>query len=140
MAMMQQDLKPQNPPPHDEELDELYEDEPRRRSWGAITSVVLALALLFVGYQWHQATGREQLLVSQVNALRADAETQRLRAEEAQRHLDGLQKRVAAMSAEKETLAERVAALGKVSRERAGTTAREPLRARATPVATKKPR
>ena len=148
--MQQQELKPQTPAPPGEEMDDLYEEEPQRRSWGAIASVVLALSLVFVGYQWHQAAGRADLLASQLNALRAEAETQRLRAEDAQRQVDGLQRRVAAMSAEREALAERVAALEKsreramVARERsrggAGPVARETTRARVTPVAAKRTR
>lgn len=138
---IQEELKPQTP---EEELNELYEEEPRRRSWAAIASVVLALVVIFVGYQWNQAAGREQVLASQLHALRADAETLRLRAEEAQRHVDVLQKRMAAVSAERETLAERVAALEKASqeraaaRERASATARSGAAERATPVVAKK--
>src|SRR5262245_63860895 len=108
MAMVQQELKAQTP---EEELEELYEEEPRRRPWGAILSVVLALAVIFVGYQWQQAAGREHTLRSQAHALRADAETLRLRAEELQRESDGLQKKLAALGAEKSALVERVAAL-----------------------------
>ncbi len=149
-TMQQQELRPQTPAPQDEDTDELYEEEPRRRGWGTIGSVVLALALVFVGYQWHQATGRAALLASQVNALRAEAETQRLRAEDAQRQVDGLQRRAAALNTEKEALAERVAAFER-TRERAavaregtrggaGAVGREATRARVTPVAAKKPR
>jgi hypothetical protein len=107
-TMIQQDLPAQAA---EEEPDEIYEDEPRRRPWGAILSVVLALAVIFVGYQWQQAAGREHALRSQAHALRADAETLRLRAEELQRETDGLQKRLAALGAEKTALVERVAAL-----------------------------
>jgi hypothetical protein len=140
---IQQELKPQTPSPppsqSEEELDEFYEDEPRPRSWGAIASVVLALALVFVGYQWNQAAGRERLLASQVTALRADAEGLRLRADEAQRYVDGLQRRVTAISTEKEALAERLATLEKSAQQRA-VAARETSRVRATPVAAKKTR
>lgn len=140
---IQQEFKPQTPSPppsqSEEERDEFYEDEPRPRSWGAIASVVLALALVFVGYQWNQAAGRERLLASQVTALRADAEGLRLRAEEAQRYVDGLQRRVTAISTEKEALAERLATLEKSAQQRA-VAARETPRVRATPVAAKKTR
>ncbi len=150
MATIQEELKVQTP---EEELDELYEEEPRRRSWAAIVSVVLALAVIFVGYQWHQTAGREQGLAFQAAALRADAETLRLRAEESQRELATLQKRLAAVTAERATLAERVAALEKAAqeraaaasraaadRERAAAAARDRTRERATPVvAPKKP-
>ena len=147
MPMIQQELTPQSP---GEELDELYEEEPRRRGWAAIVSVVLALAVIFVGYQWNQAAGRESALASQVHALRGETETLRLRAEEAQREVEALQKRVAAVTAEKAVLAERVVALEKgaqerptvaraeAGRERAGATAK--TRPRATPVVSKKPR
>lgn len=116
MTMTQPELKAHTP---EDEFEELYEEEPRRRSWGAILSVVLALAVIFVGYQWQQATGREHALRSQVQALRADAETLRLRAEEAQRDVEMLQKKVAALGAEKSALTERVAALEKAAQERA---------------------
>ena len=96
MTMIQQELKAQTAK---EELEELYEEEPRRRPWAAILSVVLALAVIFVGYQWHQASAREQTLGAQVHALRAEAETLRLRADEAQRDVEGLQKKVAALGA-----------------------------------------
>lgn len=140
---IQEELKPQTA---EEELNELYEEEPRRRSWAAITSVVLALVVIFVGYQWNQAAGREQVLASQLHALRADAETLRLRAEEAQRQVTGLQKRLAAVTAEKDALGERVAALEK-AQERAAARAAEQKnpgavakdKARATPVVQKKP-
>ncbi len=147
MAMIQEELKVQTP---EEELEELYEEEPRRRPWGAITSVVLALAVIFVGYQWHQATAREQTLASQVHAIRAEAETMRLRAEEGQRDLEMLQKKVASLSAEKAALGERVAALERVAEERAAAlraaelksaaAARDRARERATPVVQKKSR
>jgi hypothetical protein len=107
-SMIQQELKAQAP---EEESEEIYDDEPRRRPWSAILAVVLALAVIFVGYQWQQAAGREHALRSQAHALRADAETLRLRAEEAQRDADGLQKKIAALGAEKAALVERVAAL-----------------------------
>ena len=96
-------------------MDEMYEEEPRRRAWGAIASVVLALALVFVGYQWNQAASRAEALGAQVNGLRAEAETQRLRAEDAQRQVDMIQKRLVAISAEKETLAERIVSLEKAA-------------------------
>jgi hypothetical protein len=141
-TMIQQDLPAQTP---EQELDELYEEEPRRRPWGAILSVVLALAVIFVGYQWQQASAREHLLRSQVHALRADAETLRLRTEEAQREIEGLQKKLAAMGAERTALAERVSALEKQEKERQvaaakaaeqRTAARE--KTRATPVVAKR--
>ena len=93
----------------------MYEEEPRRRAWGAIASVVLALALVFVGYQWNQAASRAETLGAQVNGLRAEAETQRLRAEEAQRQVDTIQKRLATLSSEKDPLAERLVALEKAA-------------------------
>jgi uncharacterized protein YlxW (UPF0749 family) len=149
MAMIQEELKVQTP---EEELEELYEEEPRRRPWAAITSVVLALAVIFVGYQWHQATAREQVLASQAHAIRAEAETLRLRAEEGQRDLETLQKKVAALSAERAALGERVAALEKIAEERAAAlrateqksaaaaAARDKGRERATTVVQKKSR
>jgi uncharacterized protein YlxW (UPF0749 family) len=143
MAAMQEELKAQTP---DEEQDELYEEEPRRRPWAAITSLVLALAVIFVGYQWHQASAREQAMAAQAHALRAEAETLRLRADDTQRDLDALQKRFAALGAERSALAERVAALEK-AQERSVRAAeprspgpREKARARVTPVVQKKPR
>ncbi|HEV8673158.1 MAG TPA: hypothetical protein VGX21_03865 [Methylomirabilota bacterium] len=144
MTMIQQELKAPTP---EEELDELYEEEPRRRPWGAILSVVLALAVIFVGYQWQQAAGREHTLRSQVHALRADGETLRLRADEAQREVDALQKKVAALGAERSALVERVVALERAAQERAvavraaeqrSAAARE--KARATPVSAKRAR
>jgi uncharacterized protein YlxW (UPF0749 family) len=139
-TMIQQELKAPTP---EEELDEVYEEEPRRRPWGAILSVILALAVIFVGYQWQQAAGREHMLRSQVHAMRADAETLRLRADEAQREVDGLQKKVTALGAEKNALMERVAAVERVAQERAQAVKAAELRAsarekaRATPVSTK---
>jgi hypothetical protein len=112
---IQEELKVQAP---EEELEELYEDEPRRRPWAALTSVVLALAVIFVGYQWHQASGREQTLASQAHALRAETESHRLRAEEAHREAEGLQKKVATLGAERAALAERVVALEKAAQDR----------------------
>ncbi len=143
-TMTQQELKAQTP---EEELEELYEEEPRRRPWGAILSVALALAVIFVGYQWQQAAAREHTLRSQVHALRADAETLRLRAEEAQREVEGLQKRLAALTAERTALTERVAVFEKQEKERQAAAqraaeqraaARE--KARATPVVQKRTR
>jgi uncharacterized protein HemX len=119
MASMQQELKPQSREAPDDDMDDLYEEEPRRRAWGAIASVVLALALVFVGYQWNQAAARAQALAAQVGALRAEAETQRLRAEDVQRQADGIQKRLVALTAEKESLTERIASLEKAAQERA---------------------
>ena len=113
MATIQQELKPQPRETPDDDLDEMYEEEPRRRAWGAIASVVLALALVFVGYQWNQAATRAEALGAQVNGVRAEAETQRLRAEDAQRQVDLIQKRLAAISAEKDSLAERIVTLEK---------------------------
>jgi hypothetical protein len=152
MATMQQELKPQVPD-SDDDMDEMYEEEPRRRAWGAIASVVLALALVFVGYQWNQAGTRAETLTAQVNGLRAEAETQRLRAEDAQRQVDVVQKRLAAISAEKDALAERVLTLEKSASARpvvaktdkaAKTTAKAstagaPPRPKATPVASRAP-
>ena len=152
---IQEELRAQAP---DEEPEELYEEEPRRRPWAAVTSVVLALAVIFVGYQWHQASGREQGLAAQAHALRAETETHRLRAEEAHRESEGLQKKVAALGAERAALAERVVALEKAGQERAAAdraavgrastrsaeTKNPPAAsrtgARATPVVQKKPR
>jgi len=94
-----------------DELEDLYEEEPRRRSWAAIASVVLALALIFVAYQWNQAAGREQQLLSQVGALRAEAETLRSGAEEAKQRAEALKEQVAALTADKGELARRVATL-----------------------------
>jgi len=147
MATIQQELKPQPRETPDDDLDEMYEEEPRRRAWGAIASVVLALALVFVGYQWNQAATRAEALGAQVNGLRAEAETQRLRAEDAQRQVDLIQKRLAAISAEKDTLAERIVTLDKAASTRPVTakaakpkaatkvTAAPPGRPKATPVA-----
>ena len=153
-TMQQQELKPAPGPAADDELDETYEEEPRRRTWGAIASVVLALALVFVGYQWNQAAGKSDALATQVQSLRTESETQRLRAEDAQRQAESLQKRLVALSAEKETLADRIAALEKTTQQKAGpqktVAVREKVpvkaagtdgaRAKATPVATKKSR
>ena len=154
---IQEELRVQTP---DEELEDLYEEEPRRRPWAALTSVVLALAVIFVGYQWHQASGREQALAAQAHALRAETETHRLRAEEAHREAEGFQKKMAALGAEKAALTERLVALEKAAQERASaervaaerpsarapeakaaTTARAKTRATpTTPVVQKKPR
>jgi hypothetical protein len=145
---MQQELTPQPRETPDDDMDEMYEEEPRRRAWGAIASVVLALALVFVGYQWNQASSRAETLGAQVNGLRAEAETQRLRAEDAQRQADAIQKRLVAMSAEKDTLAERIVVLEKAAPARAvaaksekpkvtKATAAAPARPKATPVATR---
>lgn len=143
-TMIQQELKAQTP---EEELEELYEEEPRRRPWGAMLSVVLALAVIFVGYQWQQAAAREHMLGSQVHALRADAETLRLRAEEVQREVEGLQKKLAALTAERTALTERVAVLEKQAQERTVAAARAAEqrsaareKARATPVVQKRTR
>ena len=145
MATIQQELTPQPPEMPEDDIDDMYEEEPRRRAWGAIASVVLALALVFVGYQWNQAASRAETLGAQVNGLRAEAETQRLRAEEAQRQVDTIQKRVVALSAEKDAIAERLVALETSTRAVAKTekarpakaTAAAPVRPRATPVATR---
>ncbi len=156
MAMTQQELKPQPRETPDDDLDEMYEEEPRRRAWGAIASVVLALALVFVGYQWNQAATRAEAVGAQVNGLRAEAETQRLRAEDAQRQVDVIQKRLAAISAEKDSLAERIVSLEKTAASRpavakaekpekpksttkATAAAPPPGRPKATPVATRNP-
>ena len=148
MATIQQELKPQPRETPDDDLDEMYEEEPRRRAWGAIASVVLALALVFVGYQWNQAATRAEALGAQVNGVRAEAETQRLRAEDAQRQVDLIQKRLAAVSAEKDSLAERIATLEKASTGRpvavkaekskaTKVAAAAPAQPKATPVATR---
>ena len=144
MATIQQELTPQQP---EDDLDEMYEEEPRRRAWGAIASVVLALALVFVGYQWNQAASRADTLGAQVSGLRAEAETQRLRAEEAQRQVDTIQKRLETLSSEKDLLAERIVSLEKTKSPRtvaktekprpAKATVAAPVRPRATPVATR---
>ena len=157
MAMTQQELKPQPRETPDDDLDEMYEEEPRRRAWGAIASVVLALALVFVGYQWNQAATRAEAVGAQVNGLRAEAETQRLRAEDAQRQVDVIQKRLAAVSAEKDSLAERIVSLEKTAASKstvakvekqpekpktttkAAAAAPAPVRPKATPVATRNP-
>jgi hypothetical protein len=144
MAMIQQELKPQPHEMPDDDSDEMYEEEAPRRAWGAIASVVLALALVFVGYQWNQAASRAETLGAQVTGLRAEAETQRLRAEDSQRQADAVQKRLVALSAEKDTLAERVMALERAQRPVASkaekpratkATVAAPARPRATPVA-----
>lgn len=137
MATIQGELPVQTP---EEELDELYEEEPRRRAWAAIVSVVLALAVIFVGYQWNQAAGREAALAVQARGLRADGEMLRLRAEDAQRQVETLQKRVAAMTAEKAGLVDRVAALEKAAQERAVAAARAPERERARAAARERAR
>jgi hypothetical protein len=149
MVTNQQEPQPRETP--EDDMDDMYEEEPRRRAWGVIASVVLALALVFVGYQWNQTASRAEALGAQVNGLRAEAETQRLRAEDAQRQVDVIQKRLAAMSTEKDTLSERIAMLEK--QEKAGparpvavkpekpratkATAATPGRPGATPVATR---
>jgi hypothetical protein len=127
-TMLQQELKPGLTP---DDEDELYDEEPRRHSWGAIMSVVLALALGFVGYQWYQSAGRERDLATQVGSLRAEVETQRLRAEDAQRQAGELGRRLAGLGAERDALSERVAALEKAARSRA-TAARDARTERAT--------
>ncbi len=126
---IQQELKT----PSEDELDEVYDEEPRRRPWAAIANVVLALAVIFVGYQWHQAASREQALASQAQALRAEAESLRLRAEESQRQSAELHKRLTALTTEKAALGERIAALEKSAQER--VTARGPERERVSPAA-----
>jgi len=132
MATIQQELKPQPRETPDDDMDEMYEGEPRRRAWGAIASVVLALALVFVGYQWNQAASRAETLGAKVNGLRAEAEAQRLRAEDAQRQLEMIQRRLVAMSAEKDTLAERVVALEKSAQQRPVAARAEKEKPRAT--------
>jgi septal ring factor EnvC (AmiA/AmiB activator) len=154
MATIQQELKPAPRETPDDDMDEMYEEEPRRRAWGAIASIVLALALVFVGYQWNNAASRAETLGAQVNGLRAEAETQRLRAEDAQQQLDAIQKRLAAISAERDSLAQRIATLetkGTPTRAVAAkaektekakvtkSTAAAPVRPKATPVATPPP-
>jgi hypothetical protein len=140
MATIQQDLTPEPRDP-DDDMDEMYEEEPRRRAWGAIASVILALALVFVGYQWSQTASRAETLGAQVNGLRAEAETQRLRAEDAQRQVDTIQKRLAAITTEKDTLADRVVALEKAAQARPASAKVEKPRVaktappKATPVA-----
>jgi septal ring factor EnvC (AmiA/AmiB activator) len=144
---IQQDLKPP-PRDSDDDMDDL--EEPRRRAWGAIASVVLALALVFVGYQWNQAASRAETLAAQVTTLRADADAQRLRAEDLQRQAEEVQKRLVAMGAERDTLVERVASLEKAAaareravaraaaqRPRGRSVATAPSKPRATPVSTR---
>ena len=134
MATIQQELKPLPRESADDDMDEMYEEEPRRRAWGAIASVILALALVFVGYQWNQAATRAEALGAQVNGLRAESETQRLRAEDAQRQVDVIQKRLAAMSAEKDSLTERIATLEKAATPpRAVARAEKTEKAKTTP-------
>lgn len=145
---IQQELRPEVASAAADDADELYEDGPRRR-WGTIASVVLALALFFVGYQWSQAQSRAELLSAQLGSVRTEAETQRLRAEDAQHQVDALQKRLAGLAAEKDQLTDRVASLERTTRDRVTqvrespprpkTVAARPVRPRATPVATKAP-
>jgi hypothetical protein len=88
--------------------------------------------------------------------LRAEAETRRLRAEDAQRQVDVIQKRLAAISAEKDSLAERIVSLEKTAASKpavakaekaekpkattkATAAAPTPVRPKATPVATRNP-
>ena len=136
MATIQQELKPLPRETPDDDMDEMYEEEPRRRAWGAIASVILALALVFVGYQWNQAATRAEALGAQVNGLRAEAESQRLRAEDAQRQVDVIQKRLAAISAEKDSLTERIASLEKTAATPRATVAKaeKPEKAKPTKV------
>jgi cell division protein FtsB len=125
----------------DEDAEAWDAEEPHRRNWWGLVSVVLALAVIFVGYQWNQAAGREKALAAQVQALRAEGEGLRLQAEEARRAVEAMEKRVAALAAEKAALADRVAALEKdraalareAERERARP-AREPARPRTPPL------
>ena len=144
---IQQELKPAVAPAAADDVDEIYEEGPRRRAWGTIASVVLALALFFVGYQWSQAQSRAELYSAQLGTVRAEAETQRIRAEDAQRQVDDLQKRLGALTTEKDQLMDRVAALEKTARDRvaqvkeppprAKTVAARPGHPRATPVSSK---
>ncbi|PYM61016.1 MAG: hypothetical protein DMD79_14125, partial [Candidatus Rokuibacteriota bacterium] len=67
---IQQELRPEVASAAGDDADELYEDRPRRRRWGTIASVVLALALFFVGYQWSQAQSRAELLSAQLGSVR----------------------------------------------------------------------
>jgi hypothetical protein len=147
MGTIQQELKPVPRETPDDDMDEMYEEEPRRRAWGAIASVILALALVFVGYQWNQAATRAEALGAQASGLRTEAEAQRLRAEDAQRQVDVIQKRLAAISAEKDSLAERNLALEKGAARPAVAKAEKskstkqvtatPTRPKATPVASR---
>jgi hypothetical protein len=148
MGTIQQELKPLPRETPDDDMDEMYEEEPRRRAWGAIASVILALALVFVGYQWNQAATRAEALGAQASGLRSEAEAQRLRAEDAQRQVDVIQKRLAAISAEKDSLAERILALEKGATRPAVAKAEKtkstkqaatatPTRPKATPVASR---
>jgi uncharacterized protein YlxW (UPF0749 family) len=105
-------------PVPEEEIAEVYEDEARSRPWAAIASMVLAVAVIFVGYQWHQATSREQALANQAQALRAEVESMRLRAEDAKRQVAEFQQRAAALATEKTALEERVATMEKATRDR----------------------
>lgn len=118
---IQEDLRVERPEAVPAELGD--EEEPRRRPWAAVASVVLALALIFVAYQWNQAATRAEALATQLRAVRADAESYRLRAEEAGQKLAEVQKRLAALAADRAALEERVAALERAARERAGAAA-----------------
>ena len=68
--MVTNEPEPQPRETPEDDMDDMYEEGPRRRAWGAIASVVLALALVFVGYQWNQTASRAEALGAQVNGLR----------------------------------------------------------------------
>ena len=135
----------------------MHEEEPRRRAWGAIASVVLAPRAGLRRVPVEPGRDPRRGGGAQVNGLRTEAETQRLRAEDAQRQVDVIQKRLAAISAEKDSLAERIVSLEKAagvearggegreageaeeSTTKATAAAPAPVRPKATPVATRNP-
>lgn len=94
------------------ELEEFIEEEeePRSRPWGAILSVVLAFLVLVVGYQWHQASAREQDIRLELQTLRQEAETLRLQAVEVQQQLEVFKRQVATLGQEKAGLEKRLVA------------------------------
>ena len=73
MAMIQQELRPEVAPPASEDVDEIYEEGPRRRPWGTLASLVLALALFLVAYQWSQAASRTELSCDWTSSVRLAA-------------------------------------------------------------------
>lgn len=108
------------------ELEEIIEEEPRGRPWGAILSVILAFLVLVAGYQWQQASAREGELRLELQTLRQEAETLRLQAAEAQRQLETLKRQVSALGEEKAGLEKKLA----TAEERPG---KAPKAAAATP-------
>lgn len=115
------------------ELEEYIEEEeePRGRPWGAILSVVLAFLVLVAGYQWQQASAREQDLQVELRTLRQEAETLRLQAAEAQRQVAALKQQVVALGEEKAGLEKKLAAVHE--REAKGTQAKATIPRKATP-------